>query len=395
MTGPDLAELYASLVDADPVELLEPLVEASGGRLVEAVREDVVYRPASSASVRFAATVERDGSAGREGWVVHAADPLPPGVLVLDGPAGPVAAWRVRDDPRLPGLRAALDRGAVTALLADLGLPTDGVTLELLAYRPQRRAVVSVTTPGHRLFVKCLRPDRVGALHARHVACREAGLPVPRAVGYDQQLGLLLLTPLRGEPLRDSLLRADGVLPAPDELAALLERFAAVSLDVPARAPVRQAAGHAALLRAVVPTAAAQVDELLGEVQAADAEDAPRVVVHGDLYDSQLLVREGEVVGVVDVDGAGLGHPADDVANLLAHLHVLTAVAAPEAGVHGWLPAVAAEAAARHDPDQLRRRTTAVLLGLATWPHSRREQGWQVRVQELLDLASRVLREGP
>lgn len=395
MTAVDLAEAYAALVAAEPADLLEAVVEASGGRLRAAAREDVAYRPGRSASVRLAAEVERDGVVGREGWVVHAEDPLPAGTLVLEGPAGAVAVWRVRDDPALPGLRPALDVQAVGGMLRALGLPSDGVVLELLAYRPQRRAVVSASTPTHRVFLKCVPPGRVGALHARHAACREVGLPVPHPLGVDERLGLLPLTPLHGQPLRGSLMRPAAALPSPADVIELVARFAEVRLQEPARAPVRQARGHAALLRTVLPAAAGEVDDLLAGVAAAEDADEPPVVVHGDLYDQQLLVVDGTVTGVVDVDGAGLGHRADDVANLLAHLLVLAEVAPADRGVHAWLPAVAAQARDRHDLDQLRQRTAAVLLGLATWPHSRRSDDWELRTRQLLSLTARVLRDGP
>lgn len=106
--------------------------------LVDARREDVAYRPGRDAHLRFAATVERSGVAGTEGWVI-CAGAAPPAALALESPLGRVAARRVRDDPLLPGLRAALDRSSVARLLGDLGLPSDGLVLELLAYRARLR----------------------------------------------------------------------------------------------------------------------------------------------------------------------------------------------------------------------------------------------------------------
>lgn len=386
MTSTDLATLYGALVEASPTDLLQPLVEQSGGELLDAVREDVGYRPGRDAHVRIAATVDRAGVVGREGWVVCAGDvgPVP---LALEGPLGRLSAWRVRDDPVLRGLRSALDVPTVAALLADLGVPAEGLSLQLLAYRPRRRAVVVATTPAHRLFLKCVPPEKADALHHRHTACRAAGLPVPGAVGYDAGLGLLVLTPLPGEPLRRDLLASPGpALPPPSEVVELLDRFATAELTEPARNPVRQARGHAALLRTVLPADAPRIDDLLGRVRALTDGDDVQAVVHGDLHDDQLLVRDGIVTGVVDVDGSGLGHPADDAANLLAHLLVLRVIA-PTGAVGGWLPALQEVLLARHDPQALGARTAAVLLGLATWPHSRHETDWPDRTRAILTLA--------
>jgi hypothetical protein len=91
------------------------------------------------------------------------------------------------------------------------------------------------------------------------------------------------------------------------------------------------------------------------------------------------------------VDGVGLGHPADDAGNLLAHLLVLRGLAAPGAGVHGWLREAAGVLSPRHEPHELRRRTAAVLLGLATWPYTQHEPGWEDRCRGLLDLTEQVL----
>ena len=390
----DVARRYAALCAAGPHELLGPLVAQDGGELREAALEDVGYRPQSDAYVRWAATVLRGGMEAREGWVLHAAPRLPEGSWRLESPAGPVAAWRVRDDPGLPGLRPALDRVAVAALLDDLGVPPEGLELELLAYRPLRRAVVRAQTPGHRLFLKVVTVDRVADLHTRHVACAAAGLPVPRSLGHDDALGLLVLSPVEGEPLREQLFSPQARPPEPAEVVDLLDRFSAVALDLPTRSPLRAARGHGAVLAAVLPSAAGRVTDLVAAVRVG-GDAAPTTTVHGDFYDDQVLVRDGRVAGVVDVDGAGRGTPEDDPANLLAHLLLLRRLAPGDAAVQAWAPAVARELTGRRDPEELRRRTAAVLLGLSTWPHSVHEPGWERRTEEMLDLVAHVLEAGP
>ena len=365
---------------------------SSGGRLVRAAREDVVYRPGRDAQLRFAADVDRDGAVGLEGWVLCAGADTSIGTHVLDSPYGQVAAWRVRDDPVLVGLKAALDRAAVGGLLQDLGVPAEGLVLSLLAYRPQRRAVVRAQTPTHELYLKCVPPDKAPPLHRRHVACAAAGVRVPRAVGYDRGLGLIVLTPLPGTSVRSTLLRDDPALPAPAELMSLMAAFEGVELDEPARSPIGQARGHAALLRTLLPAEAGRVDDLLGEVRA--VPDGHRRVVHGDFYDDQVLLRDGAIAGVVDVDGAGRGHPADDAANLLAHLLLLVELAPTATALRSWLPPLLDELTARHEPAELRRRAAAVLLGLATWPHSQQVPQWQEQTASILALADRVLETG-
>ena len=180
-------------------------------------------------------------------------------------------------------------------------------------------------------------------------------------------------------------------LPPPGEVLGLLDLFAGVELDEPARSPLRQARGHARLLSSVLPDDAGRIADLAGRVREG-SEGLPTAVVHGDFYDGQVLLRDGRVTGVVDVDGVGRGRPADDAGNLLAHLLVLRGLAAPTAGVHAWLAQLAPELIARHEPAELRRRTAAVLLGLATWPYTQHDAGWEDRSRDLLGLAEQVLR---
>ena len=65
------------------------------------------------------------------------------------------------------------------------------------AYRPGKRAVVRVVTPGRVIFLKVLRPHVAEQLHARHAAWFDAGIPVPRAVAWSAE-GLMALEPVTG-----------------------------------------------------------------------------------------------------------------------------------------------------------------------------------------------------
>ncbi len=387
----DLAATYAALTSADPAELLAALVQDDGGQLLTAAREDVTYRPGHDVTVRLAATVLREGTEVREGWVVSAGGVPPATGRVLEGPAGAVVAWRVRDDPDLVGLRSALDAGTVADLLTALGLPTDGLRLALVSVRPRRRAVVEVRTSSARLFLKCVPPGKAAELDVRHRACHAAGIPTPKALAVDAALGLLVLSPLRGTPLRSLLLADAPELPRGSEVVDLLHSFAGLELALPARDIRRHARGHGALLQALLPDERGRIDAQLAVIaEGASAQGG----VHGDFYDAQLLVEAGRIVGVVDVDGAGAGRPADDAGNLLAHLMVLRTLDTGARAAGRWLPEVAAAIRPLHAPRELARSTAAVLLGLATWPHSRHVEDWVPQTRVLLDLVDEVLGAG-
>ena len=124
-----------------------------------------------------------------------------------------VAAWLYPRDPDLPGLvRAAFAEG-VAQLLSQhlvLGRPvTPGqVRLELVGYRPRRRAVLRADVAGREgretVFLKVLKDDAVAPTVRRHELLSEAGLPVPEVVAVtDDQV--LVLPALPGRTLAHAL----------------------------------------------------------------------------------------------------------------------------------------------------------------------------------------------
>ena len=120
-----------------------------------------------------------------------------------------VFAWRHPLDPELPALEVACDPARVAPLLAAAGFAdvADGVELELLAYRPTRRAVLRVRTAGATWYLKVVRPSQVEAIGSRHALLAEAGLPTPRVHLADAR-GLVVLDELTGTLA--SALAADG-----------------------------------------------------------------------------------------------------------------------------------------------------------------------------------------
>ena len=55
---------------------------------------------------------------------------------------------------------------------------------------------------------------------------------------------------------------------------------------------------------------------------AEESEPREQWIVHGDLYENQVLV-DGESLGLIDLDDLGPGDPLLDAANFSAHLLVL------------------------------------------------------------------------
>ena len=316
--------------------------------------------------------------------------------LLADGTA---AVWRFPDDPDLPGLAAATDDRQVRALLDRCDADPGPVELRVRSYRPGRRAVVEVRTPSVRLFLKVVRPSALPALAERHRLLRAAGLPAPQALAAHED-GRLLLEALPGTPLRTRL--REGADPAPSgaEVLELLDLLPAGLLALPRPPSWTDAVRHsAAVTAAALPGERDRCTQLADAVRAAVDAGVSDEPVHGDLYEAQLLLSGGRISGLLDVDTAGPGRRADDLACLLGHAHVLAQLEPAHAGTtralaDRWL----ADFDRRVDPADLRARTAGVVVSLATGPHRVQAAGWQDLTRARLDLAEQWLaaaRGGP
>lgn len=388
---PGTAEELALLTGPQVPELLSAALAARGEVLVRWRVRQVDHRPGRGTSVAFDARVRRAGV--ERDAVLGATTDLTDGSAAAGAVrvrrAGvEVALWRLPDDPGLPGLALATDPGAVTALLRSYGVDPGPVQLAVRSYRPRRRAVVELRCPAGRFFLKVLRPSLAEPLSRRHVLLRAAGLPVPRSLGWTEE-GLLVLEALPGTTLRERLRRGGG--PAPDgaALLALLDRLPDEVRELPARRSWTDQVGHyAAVTAAVLPAEADRCGRLAERVRSAVVDQPAADPVHGDLYETQLLLDGARVCGLLDVDTAGPGRRSDDLACLLAHVHVL---AEHEPGHRTSTTALADRWLAvfdqRVDPGDLRARVAGVVVSLATGPHRVQEPGWEQATRVRLDLA--------
>ena len=386
--------LVATLLSAEADELLGAALAPSDGRLLAARPIDIAWWPGRSITVAYAVDVAwSSGLESVETLVAKVGDTIPEDALVLAGELGDVALWRAPHDPALPGLAPALDPEVLAALLADLGAPVDpsGLSTRIRSYRPGRRAVVEVTAPTARLFLKVVRPHRAGAIHERHRALRDH-LPVPESLGCSPRHGVVALEALPGDTMRD-LFATGAALPGGTAIIELLDALPA-PLDG-ATSWGWRAAELGEVVAAASPELAHRVRELAARLEAhesaLDPARHPAVPVHGDLHDAQLLVQDGGVSGLLDVDTHSIGRRVDDLATMIGHLSTL-ATAVP----HGEAVRAHAQRLLEHfdrqvDPVDLRRAVAAVVLGLATGPFRVVEPGWQVATAQRVELAGRWL----
>lgn len=317
----------------DERELLVAVAAASGLHLVDARRLRADAGPGGVTS-GFAVTLGDATGATAEHVVYVETSPTPedrPGVLRLRDEQGDErAVWVYPNDPYLPALADVVYPERAGALLRELGIGDAPAAphLTLRAYRPGKRAVVEATGEGFRVFLKVATPRRSARIVRRHATWREGNIPVPDVLGATEGLTVIAAQP--GDPVDTRLADADpeALLDAVDALRA---RIASVPSTSAARASLAgRADWYAHRLAHEDPELADRLTAIGTTIAARTNGPANHATIHGDLHVGQLFVDPddpGRIVGVIDIDTAGLGDPADDAAAFWAHLIATTAFA--------------------------------------------------------------------
>lgn len=158
--------------------------------------------------------------------------------------------------------------------------------------------------------------------HTALQALAESDLPVPRAVGFhaEKESAWLVMTRLPGEPLwnviersQDSEVRARWFR----ELGALLARIHSTPVP-PALRPAEPRRWLERVLARARRFSRRWVRELATRLDRNRPPDLPDTLIHGDFTIDNVLAHEGEISGVIDWGGAGLGDPRYDVTLALA-----------------------------------------------------------------------------
>ena len=382
------------LVGDTSIDVLRPPVEAAGGQ-IESVRPvHVQYRPGSDVVVRYTAQISWGGRPAKRDTLVAASaiDGVLPGTVTVtaETPDGPldVGVWRWPFDPVLSGLGTAVTPAGIAPML---DVDHRHIRLEVVAYRPTERAVVRVLSADDEVigYVKVVAPNQAAAIATRHDELVTAGVPAPAVTASDDALGVLVLEPLVGPTLRELIKSGDDGLVEPVEFDRLADRFARARLDGPPL-PSRLVDGalHGRMLGTVVPGLRSRLDELIDRFEKA-VVPAADATIHGDLHEAQLVVRDGAIVGVLDIDDAGPGAAVDDRANLIARLlfrSTLDRSGRPD--IARYADRIRSASATRFDPARLDLHTSAALVGLATGPFRMQGPTWRDEVAALVERAS-------
>lgn len=405
------------LTGPDAGGLLDSAVANAGGVLRSWELDHVDHRPGRSTKALYRTQVawpELDGpvAAPREelfGASAHIGEPekdllgAEQSLLMTDGEIT-VRVWRYPNDPWLPMLGRVCYPDVVAATLEEIGVPTGAapgqpLPLEVISYRPGRRAVLRVSLADRAVYLKVMQPHRSGEIVDRHRHLLSAGVPVPSVIAHHE--GLVVLAELPGRPLARAVLEEGAGACRGEDLVALLDRLPASLYTAPLRAPWTESAMfYAGIVGASMPSLAPRLDALVTGIRAGLAEVDQRIglhphdVVHGDFYEAQVFVEDGRVVGLLDIDTVGPGRRADDLACLLAHLSVLAGLGdtgriPPEVHrrVRGATAAWTETFAARVDAQELALRAAGVVLSLATGPHRQQEPAWESATEAIVRIA--------
>ena len=355
-------------------------LEALLGPVVDFRLRQVTWWPGRSITTRYEVRTADDVS-----QVVACSGSIPDGAAILESGDVRLGLWKVPNDPALPGLASVLDERTLRPMLASLGVTTDRLATRLRAYRPGRRAVVQVDTDQTRIFIKVGRPRDIRRLHETHRLLSQV-LPVPTSLGYDRELGVLVMPSGRGLTLRQTL-DSTGSLPPGALVASLVEELPAPVDPDRTRSTIAKVGSLSEVLVRIVPDQASSIHRLVSAIGEDDAQ--PSVPIHGDFHDGQVLVEGGDITGLLDVDTHALGHPADDPATMLGHLLSRRPHAADSDRIDRFVEELAAIWVPKFD--DLPRRTAAVMLGLATGPFRVQQDGWPRLVTDRLTRAAEVL----
>lgn len=396
----------ALLTSAAVGELLAAAVEHAGGQLLGWRMDHVDARPGHRTTVTYAASVRWPSGRRDELLGASARRHGPRGnddraVLFGDGDRE-VAVWLYPADPDLPGLARAAVADRLAELLTEhavVGGPVAAadLRLEVVSYRPRRRAVLRVLVRGPHpvtLYVKVLRESLFGPALERHRLLSRPGGWAPEVLAATRDC-VLVLRAVRGKPLATALF--DETMPCTGEdLVELLDAMPAAVTALPRRPPWPDAvAGYAQTVEAALPDLGPRLRRLVAEVTAglAGTGSGGPEPTHGDFHEGQLFVTAGRVTGLIDVDTVGPGRRVDDLACLLAHLSTVQRMSPQQTAslarlVLLWLPVFDR----RVDPAELRLRAAAVVVSLATGPYRGQEPGWAAQTHAMVATAESLLR---
>ncbi len=385
--------------------LLRAAVDHAGGELGDWKLDHVDTNPEQSTTATYLAQVtwpwgqraELLGISARSGALL----PTDRGAEIFADGNREVAVWLYPHDPDLPGLpRAAFPDQLAdlfnTANLLGRTVTADSLAVTMIGYRPRRRAVVRVAVrdTAEVFYIKVLRSRVFGDVVDRHRLLLDAGIPAPR-VALVTPDHLLVTRELPGASLARAIFDAEDPCTA-QQLIGALDAMPSAVADLDRRPPWTDAVSHyAAMVTSAVPELGADLAWAAEQITSGLAGmPLGQEATHGDYHEGQLRVSGGKIVGILDIDTIGPGRRADDLACLMAHLSAIQRMnPSQEARVRDLLARWVPVFDERVDPVELRLRTAAVAISLATGPYRGQETAWRETTATMVHTALALIKQ--
>ncbi len=191
-------------------------------------------------------------------------------------------------------------------------------TMDVLAYKPERRCVLKVRSAEATYVLKLFASRGFDDAYNAARFSKDLSVRVPKLQKKSRRHRALLYEYIEGPTLRDEVVAGRGV-PGCAVAGKVLADLHSSSVN---RAPsVVPAAANHSLLAWLLPEAAQDVQFIVASANAAIYKTIrTRVPLHGDFYDKQLVLTEDESAVVVDMDDSGIGDHRIDLATFIAHL---------------------------------------------------------------------------
>ena len=313
-----------------------------------------------------------------------------------------VHVWEYPFDPELPALELACDSRLLGELLGR------EAHIELLSYRPTRRAVLRIEAVPRGsepdIYAKVVRPAAQPDLEHRLQILEDSAAPsVPMLRNTNSEIvgapGLVLMQAAPGVPLSRFYAHLSATAPAAgsagaapklfaqssalamlEQLESILDALPKTAMLFPRKpAWVDRCEQYAHAAGSALPQGAERAREVARGIRALleHADLGEVMAVHGDFYEANVYVDPSDwsVQALLDVDSLGPGYRVHDWACLLGHLAVLPDLS-PDRYAHlGPLVDLWREnLSSRVDPVALCAATAGVVLSLVAGARTKRSK---------------------
>jgi aminoglycoside phosphotransferase (APT) family kinase protein len=332
------------LLDADA--MAEELVSLGFRDIVEVTADYVRYKPGSSCLVGYKLRIDDSefsvhgkifaDTAGEKANKARSRVTRQPDIDALLHHGGRILAEKSGAllsfypfDADLPALRRFEDKAAGPELrkrvFRDFSEPPSD-SLEVLAYKPERRLVARLASPSHEEFVV-----RFYATHEQERASRLSKwvsdgecLRIAKRLGGSKTYNIAAMEWLPGTDLRDfvrfgSKKASESLEIVTRAIAEFHHSPAALRAELPEWDPRQGTSDFARTIGWLSRSNADRANSLADRILSAlSRQQFERKLVHGDLYDKQIVLMDPGV-GLLDLDQIGVGDPRQDLGLFLAH----------------------------------------------------------------------------